>query len=129
MPNDRIGSNYILKLNYNTLPTGYRVTSENPRVIRITRGKLSKLNFAAANLRRVTLALNEESFEPGKLKLKEESLRDFVRIMPLLAEERSVLELYYTDRDRLKAVKSLIQKAWKAKRRPHPLDIEIVEKR
>ena len=134
VPNDRIGSNYILKLNQSTLPTGYRVTSENPRVIRITRGKLSKLNFAAANLRRITLALTDDSFQSGSTSLNPESIRDIAKILPLLEKERSVLELYYGDRGNLKkgrlnAVKKLIKKAWASRERPHALQIEVIEKR
>ena len=41
IPNGQIGSNFILKVDENTLPTGYHLTSENPRVERLTRGKLS----------------------------------------------------------------------------------------
>ncbi|MEM7215821.1 MAG: hypothetical protein AAF423_09780 [Pseudomonadota bacterium] len=134
IPDDRIGSNYILKLDENTLPTGYRITSENPRVIRLTRGKLSKLNFAAANLRRITLALDDKSFKDTGNGLTNEAINDIARILPLLEEERSVLELYYNDnstssKKRLDAVEALITKAWKSRKRPHRLDIEKIQKR
>ncbi|MEM9330484.1 MAG: hypothetical protein AAGA53_04105 [Pseudomonadota bacterium] len=138
IPDDRIGSNYILKLDERTLPSGYSVTSENPRVIRVTRGKLSKMNFAAANLRKITLALEEASFKTGGTSLTPESIRDIAKILPLLEEQRSVLELYYSGRkpddkalkrERLEAVESLIEKAWKSRQRPHKIVIEIVEKR
>jgi len=130
IPDDRIGSNYILKLDERTLPTGYNVTSENPRVVRLTRGKLSKINFASANLRRITLALEEASFINGTTNLKPEAIRDIARILPVLEEERSVLVLQYTsgeiDREsRLKAVEDLIEDAWGSRDRPHDLEIEL----
>ena len=55
-----IGSNFIVKLDPRTLPTGYRVTTENPRKVRLTRGKMVKLNFGAAITRLVKLDLNAQ---------------------------------------------------------------------
>ncbi len=137
IPDDRIGSNYILKLDDRTLPTGYRLTSENPRVVRITQGKLVKLNFAAANLRVISLALADESFKPGSESLTEHALRDVARILPLLEEEPSVLKITHegaTDnrglkKPRLKAVRALIEQAWAARSRPHKLIVEVAEAR
>ena len=47
LPRD-IGSNFMLKLDDRTLPVGYRLTTENPRVVRLTPGMLTKMNFGAA---------------------------------------------------------------------------------
>ena len=47
IPNADRGSNFVMKLDDRTLPSGYRLTTENPRDVRITRGKLVKLNFGA----------------------------------------------------------------------------------
>ncbi|MCT7375809.1 hypothetical protein [Chelativorans salis] len=44
----RFGSAFILKLDVRTLPSGYRLTTENPRVVRLTAAKMSKLNFGAS---------------------------------------------------------------------------------
>ncbi len=41
------GSNFLLKADTRTLPLGYAPTTENPRVVRATRGKFVKLNFGA----------------------------------------------------------------------------------
>ena len=46
VPDARIGSNYVLKLDPRTLPLGWQTISENPRSIRLTRGKMGELNFA-----------------------------------------------------------------------------------
>ncbi|MDJ0612744.1 MAG: hypothetical protein QNJ29_03650 [Rhizobiaceae bacterium] len=133
IPDSQIGSNYILKLDPRTLPTGYRLTSENPRVVRLTQGKTTKLNFAAANLRVISLALGDTSFKAGSLSMTPSTLRDIARILPLLEEEPSILKITYKveDRDnplaseRLEAAESLIKRAWQAKSRPHDLEIEI----
>ena len=137
IPDDRIGSNYILKLDTRTLPTGYRVTSENPRVVRVTRGKLSKINFAAANKRTVRLDISDQSFRPGSTGLTASALKDVARVLPLLEEASSILKLTYRSngavselqRTRLKAIKALVEQAWSARERPFELEIEAELKR
>ena len=82
---DRIGTNYSLKLDTNSLPTGYRVTTENPRVVRLTRGKISKLNFGAAIAKLVRLDVNRKAFvrsetAPTRLsKILEQTLNELAR--------------------------------------------------
>lgn len=132
IPADRIGSNYILKLDTRTLPTGYSVTSENPRVVRVTQGKLAKINFAATRLRTISVELTDSSFEPGSNSLTRSALKDIGKTLPLLEKERSVLKLKYKTqgeitrvaRKRIESVKSLINKAWKSRKRPYRLEIE-----
>jgi hypothetical protein len=48
VPDARIGSNFVLKIDSATLPPGYAPTQDNPQSIRLTRGKFGKLNFGAA---------------------------------------------------------------------------------
>lgn len=48
VPDARIGSNYVLKLDPRTLPLGWEPTTDNPRSIRLTRGKMGELNFGVA---------------------------------------------------------------------------------
>jgi len=48
VPDARIGSNFVLKLDTRTLPLGWEVTTDNPRSIRLTRGKFGELNFGVA---------------------------------------------------------------------------------
>ena len=47
IPDEERGSNAIFKLDERTLPSGFELTTENPRVIRLTRGKMGKVNFGA----------------------------------------------------------------------------------
>jgi hypothetical protein len=63
IPDSERGSNFIMKLDERTLPSGYFVTSENPRVVRLTRGKIVKLNFGAALKKTLQLDLKSEAFE------------------------------------------------------------------
>jgi len=46
MHNARFGQNQLLKVDQYTLPQGAKLNSENPRVLRVTNGALSKINFA-----------------------------------------------------------------------------------
>ena len=60
---DRIGSNFTLKVDERSLPTGYRMTTENPRTIRVTPGKVAKMNFGASIGRVVDINLSARAFD------------------------------------------------------------------
>ena len=59
------GANFVLKLDERTLPTGWRTTTENPRVMRLTRGMMSEMNFGATLGRVVRIDLNAAAFAGG----------------------------------------------------------------
>lgn len=66
------GSNFILKVDERSLPTGYRITTENPRVIRLTRGKMKEMNFGASISQVVRVDINSRVFgldDDGKMQL------------------------------------------------------------
>lgn len=46
-PEGPFGSAFVLKVDRRTLPTGYRLTTENPRLINLTAGKAVQLDFGA----------------------------------------------------------------------------------
>jgi uncharacterized repeat protein (TIGR01451 family) len=48
IPDSERGSNFLLKVDARTLPLGFNMTTENPRIVRATRGKFVKMNFGAA---------------------------------------------------------------------------------
>jgi large repetitive protein len=48
VPDARLGSNFVLKVDTRTLPLNWDVTTDNPRAIRLTRGKIGELNFGVA---------------------------------------------------------------------------------
>jgi uncharacterized repeat protein (TIGR01451 family) len=48
VPDQFIGSNFVLKLDLASLPAGYVVTGQNPASARLTSGLLHRINFAVA---------------------------------------------------------------------------------
>ncbi|MEQ9276059.1 MAG: hypothetical protein RLP10_23980, partial [Roseibium album] len=132
LPDSRIGSNYILKVDTRTLPTGYRLTTENPRVVRLTAGKMTKLNFGAAISRVVRLALKDEAFDGPSIELKPQWKAGLLRLIKLLEEEQSTLRLSYVDADvehtlavrRLEKVRHDLKQMWTEKRGRYRLEIE-----
>ncbi len=139
VPNADRGSNYVLKLDERTLPTGYRVTTENPLVSRMTRGKMIKMNFGASVHRVVRVDVNDAAFEPGSIKLRDEWRQRTLSLDKTINERPTVVRIAYRsnahDRslaeNRIKAVRDLIQSRWKASNGRAPLifEEEIVEAR
>src|SRR4029453_13474978 len=72
IPNEYRGSVFVMKLDVRPFPAGYRVKTENPRDIRLTRGKVTKLNFGATIHRVVRLEVSDAAFETGSTALKSE---------------------------------------------------------
>lgn len=58
-----VGSNFMLKLDERTLPAGYRLTTENPRVVRLTPGMITRLDFGATMARLVRIDLAANAFD------------------------------------------------------------------
>ncbi len=57
------GENFILKVDDRSLPAGYRMTTENPRVARVSPGAMTEINFgAAASLPVVRVDLSAATF-------------------------------------------------------------------
>lgn len=95
VPNPDRGSNFILKLDTRSLPSGYRMTSENPRVVRLTRGKMGKINFGATIHRVVRLDISDAAFESVKPTLRPEWREAINEVVSQLKEGPSVLRLSY----------------------------------
>jgi len=131
VPNSLIGSNFILKLDRRTLPTGYEVTTENPRVVRLTRGKLTKLNFGAALKNVITLDLTDAAFVPNSTEFKAEYTHQLDSLVEALKSQESTLTLkYHTQgaetnvRKRMKRLSRDIQTMWKKQGGDYKLNIE-----
>ncbi|MET3588884.1 putative repeat protein (TIGR01451 family), partial [Pseudorhizobium tarimense] len=132
LPDARVGTNFIMKLDTRTLPTGYRLTTENPRVVRLTAGKMTELNFGASIGRVVRLGLADEAFVPGEVELAERWAEGLDQLIEVLAQEQSVLRLTYLDMGgdpelveaRVKGIKELIAERWRQRKRSYPLEIE-----
>ncbi|WP_395684996.1 SdrD B-like domain-containing protein, partial [Aestuariivirga sp.] len=130
IPDQDRGSNFILKLDTRTLPSGYHVTSENPRRVRLTAGKIVKLNFAAAGLRLVRLDLNGKVFEEGSAALKPKWRQGLERLIAALEAEPSALMVIYQGESgklakaRLMSVRAAVEKLWTADPGRYRLEIE-----
>lgn len=130
IPNEDRGSNFIVKLDDRTLPTGYRVTSGNPETVRLTRGKFARLNFGAGLHRVVRLDLNGAAFDGEAL--REEFEQQFEGLIATLAERPSVLRLAYASRgedadlikDRVAQVRRRLQDRWNDERGRYRLVVE-----
>ena len=133
IPDSDRGSNFILKLDERTLPTGYRLTTENPRVIRITRGKMAKINFGASLHRVVRLDVADAAFEPGTTKLTQHSIDGLETVFTPLRQEPSILRLGYRRliaedlklaQERIRTLQKLLLETWKRDGSGYELSIE-----
>ncbi len=132
LPDPTIGSNFVMKLDTRTLPTGYRLTTENPRDVRLTAGKVTKLNFGAAITRVVKLDLNALVFAGSTTSLLPNWQAQVRTLIKTLDTEPSTLRLtYYLNGEsdvlasqRLNAVQNLIAKMWKQDGDRYKLPIE-----
>jgi uncharacterized repeat protein (TIGR01451 family) len=121
IPQSQRGSNFIMKLDERTLPSGYRLTTENPREVRATRGKMVKLNFGAALHRVVRLELSDAAFQPGTVEPSSALAAALARLPDSLKEKPSVVRLAYQTGPgdggqapaRLMAVRQVLEKLWK----------------
>lgn len=126
MPSD-LGSNFILKLDPRSLPTGYRVTTENPRVQRLTAGKIAKMNFGVAPASVVEIDLTAQAFVLGSDHLKPGFDPAVKALVAKIRKTPSMLRLSYLmqsgegdhtlARARLRAAEQMIRKAWRGQGR------------
>lgn len=132
IPDAERGSNFIMKLDERTLPTGYRVTTENPRVVRLTQGKLSKLNFGATIHKVVRLDLSDAAFDVGSTALKSVWQQQLDELTQKLKARPTVLRLAYKAgpegetlaRQRLRTISQALRERWKQEACCHGLLIE-----
>ena len=117
-----IGSNFTLKVDPRSLPSGYMLTTENPRVLRLTAGKLAKMNFGATLSNVVDVDLTGAAFATGKADPKPAFAKAVAKLVQSIKSTPSVLRLGYLlksgeDRDgaeaRLSAAEKVIRDAWR----------------
>jgi|SRR5206468_3782496 len=132
VPHESRGSNFVLKLDDRTLPSGFRMSTDQVQIQRATRGKALKVNFGASIYRVVAIDLSDAAFEPGTTDIR---VQWRPRLDLLLAELRkapSVLRLsYLADTEeaalvarRVDAVKRQVNEAWNAAQVGYRLTIE-----
>ena len=132
VPEEDRGSNFILKLDERSLPTGYRLTTENPRVQRATRGKMLRVNFGATIHRVVRMDIADGAFEPDTTDIRMQWTQRIDQLLEELGKGPSVLRLsYLVDvepesivKKRLEALKKEIIQKWKQSGGGYRLDIE-----
>ena len=132
VPNEDRGSNFILKLDERSLPSGYRLTTENPRVQRATRGKMIRFNFGATIQRVVRIDLADGAFEPKSTEIRMQWAYKIDRLLEELKKGPSVLRLSYLGdvetkslvQERLEALKKEITGRWKQSGGGYRLDVE-----
>jgi uncharacterized repeat protein (TIGR01451 family) len=132
IPNPDRGSNFIMKLDTRTLPSGYRITTENPRDVRLTRGKVSKLNFGATIHRVVRLELSDSAFLPNSDTLQPQWQKQLDALPETLKLRPSVVRLNYESgsdspdlvKQRIAAISKQIKGRWTALKGQYTLDIE-----
>jgi len=128
----RIGKTYLLKLDPRSLPTGYRILSENPRSVRLTAGKVSKLGFAASIGRVVRLDIDDQAFLPGEVNLQPQWQDRLAKVVDLLQSAPTIFRIVYKTADtsqaihvqRSKSVKENLSREWKVKTNNYHLEIE-----
>lgn len=131
LPRD-IGSNFQLKLDPRSLPTGFRVTTENPRNVRVTAGKMTRLNFGVQLGKLVRIDLTHQAFQPGQSEALPALDQAIDGLVGQIARQRSYLRLSYTlrpgedaaeARTRLRELEKNIRRAWRG-RGTYRLEIE-----
>jgi hypothetical protein len=128
------GSNFTLKLDTRTLPLGYRVTTENPRTLRLTPGKVARMNFGAASGRIVDIDLTAGAFAAGGAQPGAALDKAVDGLIGQIAQTPSAVRLRYQlaqgesdglAHERLRALERLL-KARARGRLQYPLEIERV---
>jgi len=94
-PYEDRGSNFVLKLDDRTLPSGYRLTTNQVQIQRATRGKALQLNFGASIYRVVGIDLSDAVFEPGTTEIRIQWRPRLNLLLEELRKAPSILRLSY----------------------------------
>ena len=121
-PHEGRGSNFVLKLDDRTLPSGFRGSTQSLQVQRATRGKTLEFNFGASIHRVIGLDLADAVFEPESIEMRDLWVPRLELLMTELAAGPAVLRLsYLADLEdpqlvdaRLQALRERIEEAWRA---------------
>jgi hypothetical protein len=131
-PREGRGSNFVVKLDDRTLPTGYRISTPPVQIQRATRGKALEFNFGASIYRVVGLDLSDPVFEPDSTSVREIWKPRIELLLDVLRRAPAVLRLTYladledprlVDR-RVGAMKKELVSLWASQDGGYPLVIE-----
>jgi uncharacterized repeat protein (TIGR01451 family) len=121
-PHEGRGSNFVMKLDDRTLPSGFRGSTPSLQVQRATRGKMLEFNFGASIHRVIGLDLADAVFEPSSTEIRDlweprlELLLDELRTAPAVLRLSYLADLEdpkLVD-ERLKALRRHIEDVWNA---------------
>jgi uncharacterized repeat protein (TIGR01451 family) len=130
MPDSDIGSNFIVKVDERTLPSGYRLTTDNPETIRLTAGKVSKLNFGATIHHVVRIEVNDAAFQGNEL--RPEVVGRVDALVTSMQDKAFVVRLAYQAggesdaaiKSRMQSLREALTGVWKSHEMRFPLRIE-----
>jgi uncharacterized repeat protein (TIGR01451 family) len=131
-PDERRGSNFVMKLDDRTLPSGFRLSGDQVQIKRATRGKALRFNFGASIHRVVGFELADAVFEPGSTEIRVQWRGRISLLVEELMKAPAVLRLAYladvedealVDR-RVEAIEQQISDAWTAMNCCYRLTIE-----
>src|SRR5207245_7051711 len=88
-------SNVVLKLDDRTLPSGFRMSTDQVQIERATRGKALKFDFGASIHRVVAIDLSDAAFETGKTEIRVQWRSRVNLLLEELRKAPSVLRLSY----------------------------------
>jgi hypothetical protein len=132
-PREGRGSNFVLKLDDRTLPSGYRASTNLLQVQRATRGKALEFNFGASIHRVIGLELADPVFEPGGSELREIWRPRLDLLLRELRSGPAVLRLSYLAdledpalvEQRVDAVRRQILETWRSSEQCCAYELEI----
>jgi uncharacterized repeat protein (TIGR01451 family) len=132
VPREGRGSNFVLKLDDRTLPSGFRSSTNQVRVERATRGKALKFNFGASLHRVIGMDLADAVFEPGTTEIRAQWRPRMDMLMKELQKGPAILRLSYLAdveneqivQRRMEAIKAEIATRWHALNAGYELSIE-----
>jgi uncharacterized repeat protein (TIGR01451 family) len=122
VPNEDRGSNFVLKLDDRSLPSGYRLSTRQLQVKRATRGKALRFDFGASIQRVVGLDVADAVFEPGSSEMRPQWQPRIALLLDELRKAPGILRISYVADvedeelvdERLASVKQQITAAWQA---------------
>ena len=121
VPRDDRGSNFALKLDDRTLPSGFRSSTDRVQIKRATRGKALHFEFGASIHRVVGLEIADGVFFPDSSEIRPQWEHRFDLLLEELTKSPSVLRLTYLAdvedpklvKQRLRVVKKQIVRRWR----------------
>ncbi|MDH3642064.1 MAG: hypothetical protein OES38_08195, partial [Gammaproteobacteria bacterium] len=131
-PREDRGSNFVLKLDDRTLPSGFRNSKDLVQIKRATRGKALRFSFGASIHRVVGLEVADGVFEPDSTVIRPQWTHRFDLLLEELQKGPSILRLtYLADLEdkklvdkRVRVVRKEIVDRWRASDGGYRLELE-----